>query len=87
MAYAGWAKSPGGSYSAPPDSLAVIRGSEGVNGERVRNREGKERDGREWEERERREGVGSDGKGEGEYGGTAADSEETVGLWKQLQRE
>jgi len=48
------------SYSAPPDSLAVIRGEEGGKGnEKVGNRGGGEGEGREGRER-----VGRDGKGE-----------------------
>jgi len=50
--------------SAPPDSLAVIRGGEGGKGkQRVGNREGGE-DGREG-----REEVGRDGKGREEWKG------------------
>jgi len=52
-----------GSYSAPPGTLAVIRGKEGGKKKEmvgVGNREREEREGR-----KRREGVGSDENGEG----------------------
>jgi len=59
----GSARTRWGSYSAPPDPLAIIRGGEGGKGkERVGNRK------REGEGRQGREGLG-DRKGKGGVGG------------------
>ena len=55
---AGLCPDPLGSYSAPPDPLAVIRGGEGREG---KGREGKGREGRAGEGEE----GGGEGKGKG----------------------